>query len=254
MEGDFVPLHTDITEIQRDQQILWTILCGSSEISIAGMRNLSIDMYNSVERFGDRLNLNSQTGSLTITNITITHTGLYKLQIINGRRTLYKRFNVTVYACLPIPVITRVNNSSNCSSSRLNCSLLCSVMNQRDVRDVSLSWYKGNSLLSSISVSDLNISLSLEVDYQDTDTYRCVLNNTITNQTQHLNINDVCQMCSGSSSYYWIAVLVAVVLILATAVAAAVKYNQQAEATPMYRTNNNTGSHGSWIFWNIMEF
>ncbi|XP_073717539.1 uncharacterized protein [Misgurnus anguillicaudatus] len=192
MEGDFVTLLTDITELQKDHLILW--MFGPKETRIAEIHKKNIDMYNSNEIFGDRLNLDSQTGSLTITNITITHSGLYKLTIISNNGTSYKRFNVTVYAPLPIPVIIR--NSSQCSSSSSNCSLLCSVLN---MRDVSLSWYKGNSLLSSISVSDLNIRLSLplEVEYHDNNTYSCVLNNTITNQTQHLNITQLCQPCPG---------------------------------------------------------
>nr|XP_055074171.1 natural killer cell receptor 2B4-like isoform X1 [Misgurnus anguillicaudatus] len=199
MEGDSVTLHTDITEIQRDDQILW--MFGPRETRIAEIikrANLSFIDDND-GRFKGTLKLDTQTGSLTITNITITHTGLYKLQIISNRGTSYKRFNVTVYALLPVPVIIR--NSSDCSSSSersssSKCVLSCSVLN---VRDVSLSWYKGNSLLSSISVSDLNIRLSLplEVDCQDTNTYRCVVSNPIRHQTQHLNINHLCQPCSG---------------------------------------------------------
>ncbi|XP_058615920.1 SLAM family member 5-like isoform X2 [Onychostoma macrolepis] len=194
-EGDSVTLHTDVTEIQRDDQILW--MFGPRDTRIAEIYKQIISVYDNKDKFRDRLSVDSQTGSMTIRNIRTEHTGLYKLQFFSHRGTSYKRFNLTVYAHLPIPVIAR--STSNCSSSSSSssnqyCSLLCSVLN---VSHVTLSWFKGNSLLSSISVSDLSISLSLplEVEYQEKNTYSCVINNPIRNQTQHLDISEVCHMC-----------------------------------------------------------
>ncbi|XP_073717529.1 uncharacterized protein [Misgurnus anguillicaudatus] len=212
MEGDSVTLHTDITDIQRDDLIMW--MFGPKGTRIAEIYK---KIPESTEIFTDRLKLDSQTGSLTIINIT--NSGLYQLLTSSSSRgTSYKKFNVTVYAPLPVPVIDRstiqCSSSSSSSSSSSKCVLLCSVLN---VRDVSLSWYKGNSLLSSISVSDLNIRLSLplEVEYQDTNTYRCVVNNPITNQTQHLNINDIRQMYSELQRSHFILPIAGVVMLLA---------------------------------------
>ncbi|XP_065099493.1 SLAM family member 5-like [Paramisgurnus dabryanus] len=193
MEGDSVTLHTNITEIKRDDVMEWRFGRQTSTIAkiINGINQVSVYADVLDGRFRDRLQLNDQTGDLTITNITTQHNGDYNVTITSATETSY-RFNVIVYAHLPVPVITR--DFSQCSS----CVLFCLVLN---MRDVSLSWYKGNSLLSSISVSDLNIRLSLplEVEYQDNNTYSCVLNNPITNQTQHLNITQLCQMCSDTT-------------------------------------------------------
>ncbi|XP_052446451.1 uncharacterized protein LOC127988003 [Carassius gibelio] len=200
LEGDSVTLDSGFTEMMDDDVILWRF--GSENTSVAEINVMadSISVYDNVldERFRDRLKLDHQTGSLTITNTRTEHTGLYTLQII---RNVSKSFNLTVYARLPVPVISNSSNcssssSSSSSSSQQNCSLVCSVVN---VGHVTLSWYKGNSLLSSISVSDLSISLSLplEVEYQEKNSYSCVINNHITNQTTHLDISKLCQPCSG---------------------------------------------------------
>ncbi|XDV23611.1 hypothetical protein PO909_028119, partial [Leuciscus waleckii] len=186
--GDSVTLYPGLTAIGlRENHILWE----SEKESLAFTDG----------RFRDRLKLDNQTGSLTITNITTEQAGIYKLHIrakslssSSSSSSSSKTFNVSVYARLPVPVI--ISNSSQCSSS--NCSLVCSsVLN---VCDATLSWYKGISVLSSISVCDLSISLSLplEVEYQDKNTYSCVLNNPISNQTTHLDINTLCHTCADS--------------------------------------------------------
>ncbi|XDV24001.1 hypothetical protein PO909_028316 [Leuciscus waleckii] len=192
MEGDSVTLNTDVTKIREDEDILWKYGAEKSLIAKISKENRIFSTYDDVPdgRFRDRLKLDNQTGSLTITNTRTEHTGVYKLEI-RGMKLTIKTFSVSVYAPLPTPNITR-----DCSSSSSNCSLVCSVLN---VCDATLSWYAGISVLSSISVCDLSISLSLplEVEYQDKNTYSCVLNNPISNQTTHLDINTLCHTCSG---------------------------------------------------------
>ncbi|CAM4661310.1 unnamed protein product [Leuciscus chuanchicus] len=223
MEGDSVTLNTN-TEIQKAELILWTF--GPERTRIAQINRLvnKVSLYDDVlgGRFRDRLKLDHQTGSLTITNTRTEHTGAYGfLQIIGGKEVPPKKYNIIVSAPLPIPVIS--SNSSHCSSSSSSsssCSLVCSsVVN---VSHVTLSWYKGISVLSSISASDLSISLSLplEVEYQDKNPYSCVLNNPISNQTTHLDINTLCHTCAaaGLSAGKIALVCVCVLAVVATAV------------------------------------
>uniref|UniRef100_A0A8C1R3H6 Ig-like domain-containing protein n=1 Tax=Cyprinus carpio TaxID=7962 RepID=A0A8C1R3H6_CYPCA len=202
LEGDSVTLHSGLTEMMDNDLILWRFGYNKTLIAQIDVMDGSITVYDDVldERFRDRLKVDHQTGSLIITNTRTEHTGLYQLQT-----NTVKNFTLTVYARLPVPVISRnspqCSSSSSSSSSQQNCSLVCSVVN---VSHVTLSWYKGNSLLSSISVSDLSISLSLplEVEYQDKNSYSCVLNNPINNQTTHLDITQLCHTCSGEISVY----------------------------------------------------
>uniref|UniRef100_A0A8C1RW06 Ig-like domain-containing protein n=1 Tax=Cyprinus carpio TaxID=7962 RepID=A0A8C1RW06_CYPCA len=199
MEGDSVTLNT-VNEIREDDDdILWKFGAENSLIAKIKKQQQIFSTFDVPDgRFRDRLKLDNQTGSLTITNITTQHAGDYQLEI-SGAKKSSKTFSVSVYAPLLTPYIIRDSSQNHSSSSQQNCSLVCSVVN---VGHVTLSWYKGNSLLSSISVSDLSISLSLplEVEYQEKNSYSCVINNPISNQTTHLNISQLCQIHSGTRS------------------------------------------------------
>ncbi|XP_048027928.1 tyrosine-protein kinase-like otk [Megalobrama amblycephala] len=188
-EGDSVTLNSDLTEMKRYDWIRWRFENENTLIAEINKQDDRIAVYDDVldGRFRDRLKLDNQTGSLTITNITMKHAGEYKLLMRVSHKYSLKAFSV---ARLSVPVISR-----DCSSS--SCSLVCSAVN---VSHVTLSWYKGNRLLSSISASNrhINLSLPLEVEYQDENTYSCVINNPFINQTQHLNITQLCHTCSDS--------------------------------------------------------
>ncbi|XP_056614167.1 uncharacterized protein LOC130429550 isoform X1 [Triplophysa dalaica] len=108
MEGDSVTLHTNLTHIQTDEQILW--LFGLQGTRIAEIYHQKPKTYDTTGRYGGRLRINSQTGSLTITNITSTDSGLHELQIINSRGTVFKRFNVSVYDNLTVPITNQTQH------------------------------------------------------------------------------------------------------------------------------------------------
>ncbi|XP_056304488.1 natural killer cell receptor 2B4-like [Danio aesculapii] len=192
-EGDSVFLHISVTEEQRTDEIEWRF---GNDILIAKlnrMNNMS-RFYNDSAggRFRGRLKLDNQTGSLTITNSRISDSGLYKVTNINSKPLF--TFTFTVYVPLPDTVISRDSSNNKKTSSGTashDCSVVCSVVH---VSAVSLSWYKGNHLLSSISVSDLNTSISLHLECLD-DSYSCEVKNPISNQTQQLNNTDLCQPC-----------------------------------------------------------
>ncbi len=87
-EGESAHLQTGVTELQEDDQILWTF----EDALIAKLNRESSE--NSV--FKDRLKLDVQTGDLTIANTKSTDSGVYELQIKSSNKVSYKKFNVLV--------------------------------------------------------------------------------------------------------------------------------------------------------------
>ncbi|XP_059424834.1 carcinoembryonic antigen-related cell adhesion molecule 1-like [Carassius carassius] len=89
MEGDSVTLI--YVETNKQEDIKWYF--NDTQIAeIAGNHSKIYTDNQDKERFGNRLQVN-QTGSLTITNITNTDSGEYKLQINSSSENI---FNVTV--------------------------------------------------------------------------------------------------------------------------------------------------------------
>ncbi|XP_065099383.1 uncharacterized protein [Paramisgurnus dabryanus] len=94
--GRSVTLDTGVTKIQKDDEIQWRF--GPEDTVIAQMTGgTDKPSYNFTDgRFNGLMQMNKQTGSLTISNITVKHSGVYKLQICCGKKTDYKKYNVFI--------------------------------------------------------------------------------------------------------------------------------------------------------------
>ncbi|XP_073721390.1 uncharacterized protein [Misgurnus anguillicaudatus] len=97
-EGESVELQSGISELEDDDQIQWRSEAKDAIIAkINGKSNDEISINcDDDEMFKNRLTLDHQTGSLTITNIENSDSGVYELQIKNRNTTSYKKCNVLV--------------------------------------------------------------------------------------------------------------------------------------------------------------
>ncbi len=96
MKGDSVTLNSGLTEIIDGDHVWWWF--GSKNTLIAEMNVINESISDDVldGRFRDRLKLDKQTGSLTITNTRTQHNGHYLLMIFGAKPSL-KAFSVSVY-------------------------------------------------------------------------------------------------------------------------------------------------------------
>ncbi|XP_057182899.1 uncharacterized protein LOC130549640 isoform X3 [Triplophysa rosa] len=95
-EGDSVTLKIKPQDINRAEDLRWrfndTII---AKIDLEGKDKPPV--YPDEKRFRDRLKLERENGSLTITHITSEHSGVYQLEIRRSQST-YKTFRVSVSA------------------------------------------------------------------------------------------------------------------------------------------------------------
>ncbi|XP_067271594.1 uncharacterized protein [Pseudorasbora parva] len=97
MEGDSVSLNTDSkTSQQVDIKWYYNKIRIAQIIGDINKTCTDVQCNEGTERFRDRLKLDHQTGSLTITHTTTEDSGLYTLQIISNS-IKEKIFNITVH-------------------------------------------------------------------------------------------------------------------------------------------------------------
>ncbi|XP_050956401.1 uncharacterized protein LOC127157210 [Labeo rohita] len=96
-EGDPVILQTVVRQLNRDELIVWRFGDEGKLIAKRDVETKSPQLYDETdERFRDRLKLDHQTGSLTITNTRTTDSGLYKVKISSNKLTVYEKYIVTI--------------------------------------------------------------------------------------------------------------------------------------------------------------
>ncbi|XP_058618046.1 uncharacterized protein LOC131531355 isoform X2 [Onychostoma macrolepis] len=127
MEGESVTLNTDLIEIREGDDILWKYGAGKSLIAKINRAYGIFSTSDSPDgRFRDRLKLDNQTGSLTITNITTQHAGHYKVKIRRAI-TSSKKFSASVYAVTVLLPQTVSHYSPHPPVSLCRIVLICAV-------------------------------------------------------------------------------------------------------------------------------
>nr|XP_055074210.1 uncharacterized protein LOC129453851 [Misgurnus anguillicaudatus] len=96
-EGESVTLHTDTNLLEKDK-ILWRFEEKGSFILLFEMSNYNIKYEDSIDvRLRDRLQISdTQRGDLTIKNMRVKYSGLYRAEINTKTASPKKTFNVTV--------------------------------------------------------------------------------------------------------------------------------------------------------------
>ncbi|XP_060771664.1 signaling lymphocytic activation molecule-like [Neoarius graeffei] len=210
VEGTTITLHTGITGIQSDAQILWLYGPEKAERKILNSQVFNGKTVTEIsERFKERLQLDRISGALTIRNISRNLSGVYLLHVLTEHLSS-RTFSVSVYAPVSAPVIRNQRGNQSVSSTE-SCFLLCSVENGEDVK---LSWYRENERISITNNTDLRVPLNLTLQIQhpenNRNSYICVSANPAINKTTSLNIAQLCYYNSGQTdrSYSLLPVLI----------------------------------------------
>ncbi|CAM4675404.1 unnamed protein product [Leuciscus chuanchicus] len=129
-EGGFLNLHPGLHDLNGDVQILWTFESGRQSTRVAQMHQGKIYTHYD-KRLTGRVQLDRDTGILTISGIRTNESGLYKAVIIINTHISGWRYKVDVYAPVSVPAIRSssavIVHTSTGESIRGNllCVLLC---------------------------------------------------------------------------------------------------------------------------------
>ncbi|TRZ04160.1 hypothetical protein DNTS_027927, partial [Danionella cerebrum] len=96
IEGHSVTLHTNLTEILNQDTIMWLFGPNQWVVSEIERKDYFTSFFKSEEQlFRGKLQVDQKTGSISITNSRVEHSGVYEL-LSAKEKSISKTFNVTV--------------------------------------------------------------------------------------------------------------------------------------------------------------
>uniref|UniRef100_A0A8C9RFM9 Immunoglobulin domain-containing protein n=1 Tax=Scleropages formosus TaxID=113540 RepID=A0A8C9RFM9_SCLFO len=178
MKGRSITLEAGTAELRRDSHVVW--LFGSPEpttVMAALFDGRSSTDYS--DRFGDRLQLDTRTVSLTLSNLSTGDTGIYQLKLLKGDLPV-ATFTLSVYGeyCSPANLFI----SKNMKMEEVEMLRFFSRPCVQTSDDITVEC---DPVLNQTSSPHLNttLSLPLDIEEQDSDTYSCVSSNPVSTQT-----------------------------------------------------------------------
>ncbi|XP_050951420.1 uncharacterized protein LOC127154066 [Labeo rohita] len=260
MEGDSVTLHSDV-KINQQVDVKWYFNCIRIAQIIGDQSKICTDVQcnEGTESFRNRLQLDNQTGSLTITNTKTTDSGEYKLQIISSN-IKEKICNVTVH-----DVPADEQNEMKRKSVKEGESVTLDPGVIKKIND-SVMWYFNDTLIAEITGDQSNVCTDdqckerfgdrLKVDHQtgsltitntkttDSGVYHLQINSRSSIRRRHLSISSVRRYSvtvidSGLSVGAVAGIIVGVaVLLVAAAVTSGVIYRCRRTYAPSEQNEN----------------
>ncbi|XP_048038378.1 uncharacterized protein LOC125263394 isoform X2 [Megalobrama amblycephala] len=183
MEGDSATLNTGV-QTNQQESIRWYF----NDIRIAQINGdlsricTDVQCNEGTGRFRDRLKLDHQTGSLTITNTRNTDSGDYELLIINSSSYSRKTFSVSVHGVSDVEVSVMEGDS---------VTLNTGVQTNQQER---IKWYFNDTLIALIS-GDLSYICTDVQCNEGTERFRGRLK--LDHQTGSLTIMNITNTDSG---------------------------------------------------------
>ncbi len=99
MEGDALSLHTGAQQNKDNIETIWFFKSGSLTTRIAHMNNGKVFTHYE-KKLADRLQLDQESGSLTIRNISTSDSGVYEVSVTIRLHVSERKIKVDVYGKL----------------------------------------------------------------------------------------------------------------------------------------------------------